>query len=126
MINEQLITHPYFSMVFCDTVRSMIKESPTSFGHSGTWESLELPEGYEKPDKYEFETKLQQNLTNEAFNILRKARNKKLLECDWTQFTNSPLSESKKQAWLDYRQALRDLPANTTDPENPVWPDAPN
>jgi hypothetical protein len=27
---------------------------------------------------------------------------------------------------LDYRQALRDLPANTTDPENPVWPTAPN
>jgi hypothetical protein len=24
-----------------------------------------------------------------------------------------------------HRQALRDLPANTTDPENPVWPEAP-
>jgi hypothetical protein len=23
-------------------------------------------------------------------------------------------------------KALRDLPANTTDPENPVWPEAPN
>lgn len=34
-------------------------------------------------------------------------------------------SEEVKQAWLDYRQALRDLPANTTDPENPVWPEAP-
>jgi len=31
-----------------------------------------------------------------------------------------------KQAWIDYRQALRDLPSNTTDPENPVWPIAPN
>jgi hypothetical protein len=27
-----------------------------------------------------------------------------------------------RQAWLDYRQALRDLPANTEDPANPVWP----
>ena len=35
-----------------------------------------------------------------------------------------PTPESK-QAWLDYRQALRDLPANTTDPLNPVWPEAP-
>ena len=34
-------------------------------------------------------------------------------------------TEEAKQAWLDYRQALRDLPANTTDPENPVWPTAP-
>jgi len=24
--------------------------------------------------------------------------------------------------WMDYRQALRDLPANTTDPANPDWP----
>jgi len=34
-------------------------------------------------------------------------------------------TEEAKQAWLDYRQALRDLPANTTDPENPVWPEMP-
>jgi len=34
-------------------------------------------------------------------------------------------SEAVKQAWLDYRQALRDLPANTTTPENPVWPQPP-
>lgn len=31
-----------------------------------------------------------------------------------------------KQAWLDYRQALRDLPANTEDPVNPVWPTRPD
>ena len=34
-------------------------------------------------------------------------------------------TEEVKQAWLNYRQALRDLPANTTDPENPVWPTPP-
>ena len=31
-----------------------------------------------------------------------------------------------KQAWLDYRQSLRDLPSNTEDPTNPVWPTPPN
>jgi hypothetical protein len=35
-------------------------------------------------------------------------------------------TEEAKQAWLDYRQALRDLPANTTDPSNPAWPVAPD
>ena len=125
MVNEHLITHPYFSIVFCDTVRSMVDDAPPSFGHSGTWESLEFPEGYEKPPKEEFEAKLQENLTNKAFDILRKARNKKLLECDWTQFPNSPLSETKKQEWDTYRQALRNLPANTSDPENPIWPTPP-
>lgn len=125
MVNEHLITHPHFSLVFCETVRSMMLDPPSPFGHSGTWESLEFPEGYEKPPKEEFETKLQENLTNKAFDILRKARNKKLLECDWTQFPNSPLSETNKQEWDTYRQALRDLPANTEDPANPVWPSIP-
>ena len=27
---------------------------------------------------------------------------------------------------LTYRQALRDLPENTTDPINPIWPETPN
>lgn len=125
MVNEHLINHPYFSLVFCETVRSMMDGEPPSFGHSGTWESLEFPEGYEKPSKEEFEAKLQENLTNKAFDVLRKARNKKLLECDWTQFPNSPLSETKKQEWDTYRQTLRDLPANTEDPTNPVWPTPP-
>lgn len=39
---------------------------------------------------------------------------------DWPH----PTPEAR-QAWLDYRQALRDLPANTEDPANPVWPTAP-
>ena len=30
-----------------------------------------------------------------------------------------------RQAWLDYRQTLRDLPSTTEDPANPVWPTAP-
>ena len=31
-----------------------------------------------------------------------------------------------RQAWLDYRQALRDLPSTTEDPANPVWPVRPD
>lgn len=57
---------------------------------------------------------------------MKSKRNDLLLKCDWTQLPNSPLSETKKQEWDTYRQALRDLPANTTDPENPVWPTPPN
>jgi len=56
---------------------------------------------------------------------MKSKRNDLLLKCDWTQLPNSPLSETKKQEWDTYRQALRDLPSNTADPENPVWPEAP-
>lgn len=56
---------------------------------------------------------------------LRFLRNQKLTECDWTQIIDSPLTEEQTIAWQIYRQVLRDLPENTEDPKNPVWPIAP-
>ena len=57
---------------------------------------------------------------------LRENRNQLLDKTDRYATIDYPHpTEEAKQAWLDYRQALRDLPANTTDPENPVWPEAP-
>jgi len=55
----------------------------------------------------------------------RETRNALLAASDWTQTPDSPLSETQQQSWRDYRQALRDLPANTTDPANPTWPTKP-
>jgi|SRR6056300_1223903 len=66
-----------------------------------------------------------QNIIDANFEILRLKRNFELRLSDWINAPDVPMSEEKKQAWLDYRQALRDLPANTEDPENPVWPEAP-
>ena len=58
---------------------------------------------------------------------LRETRNIKLAESDWTQSaTDSTLSSDKKTEWATYRQALRDLPANTTDIANPPWPTKPS
>jgi hypothetical protein len=54
-----------------------------------------------------------------VWKTLRLNRNQKLTECDWTQVADAPVDQ---QAWAEYRQALRDLPENTIDPENPVWP----
>tara|TARA_E500000331_G_scaffold326514_1_gene344691 strand:- start:4511 stop:5038 length:528 start_codon:yes stop_codon:yes gene_type:complete len=58
---------------------------------------------------------------------LRETRDKKLAESDWTQSAiDSTLSSDKKTEWATYRQALRDLPANTTDLANPPWPTKPS
>ena len=62
----------------------------------------------------------------ENFAKLRNERNFNLSECDWTQSTDSPLSDSKKTEWATYRQKLRDLPSNTSDPANPIFPDKPS
>jgi hypothetical protein len=65
--------------------------------------------------------------TEKRWKELRTERNKRIAQMDYLATIDYPHpTEEAKQAWLDYRQALRDLPANTTDPENPVWPVAPN
>jgi len=53
---------------------------------------------------------------------LRAQRDAKLAASDWTQVADAPVD---KAAWATYRQQLRDLPANTADPANPVWPQEP-
>ena len=54
---------------------------------------------------------------------LRRERNRLLAETDWTQSRDVTLSNDAE--WATYRQALRDLPANTEDPANPLWPTKP-
>ena len=58
----------------------------------------------------------------EGMRDLRRIRNLKLQETDYMLLSDtSPMSD----AWKTYRQALRDLPANTKDPANPTWPTKP-
>jgi hypothetical protein len=65
-------------------------------------------------------------ITKVNMQVLRQKRDALLAETDKYVAMDFPHhSPEDKQAWLDYRQALRDLPANTTDPENPVWPTPP-
>ena len=49
---------------------------------------------------------------------LRAKRNQLLAETDHLALSDHVLSAEMTA----YRQALRDLPANTVDPANPVWP----
>ncbi len=55
-----------------------------------------------------------------AMNEIRSKRNALLAECDWRVLPDQPFN----QAWADYREALRDLPA-TVNVENPVYPTKP-
>jgi hypothetical protein len=88
-----------------------------------TWESIKFPEGYEKPPKEEFEAKLQELIDAQPLKELRTKRNTLLAKTDYVATIDYPHpTPEKKQEWLDYRQALRDLPSVTEDPANPVWP----
>lgn len=55
---------------------------------------------------------------------VRDERNAKLVACDWTQLDDTPLSNTEKQSWAVYRQALRDI-TDQADPFAITWPAAP-
>ena len=57
--------------------------------------------------------------------LFRFERNRRLEMSDWAVLPDSPLSDSKIAEWKTYRQALRDLPANTSDFSNPTYPTEP-
>ena len=66
----------------------------------------------------------------QAWSSFRRQRNQLLTETDWVTLkaiddSNDGLGIQLPQVWMDYRQVLRDLPANTVDPANPVWPTKP-
>jgi hypothetical protein len=67
------------------------------------------------------ETELLERNTMQA-NLVRNTRNTKLLESDWTQLSDSPVD---KATWATYRQALRDITAQSGFPWTITWPDAP-
>ena len=56
---------------------------------------------------------------------LRAERDALLVSSDWTQASDSPLTDEVQATWATYRGELRDLPASTEDPDSPSWPTPP-
>jgi hypothetical protein len=56
---------------------------------------------------------------------VKNKRNKLLALCDWTMLSDSPLDSANKAQWIEYRQALRDVPQQGVEPEQVVWPTQP-
>jgi DNA phosphorothioation-dependent restriction protein DptG len=68
-----------------------------------------------KPTLAECEAAWEEILNEAPMKKLREERDKKLLETDKYSITDWPhASEEVKQAWITYRQELRDLPSNST------------
>lgn len=68
------------------------------------------------------DTRTDAEKTADAWSDLRRRRNKRLAETDYLALSDATLSEEMRT----YRQALRDLPDNTSDPANPTWPVKPS
>ena len=73
-------------------------------------------------DKDAYEAKYNELLLAEQWADIRTTRNTLLAETDWMASQDVTMTD----AWKTYRQELRDLPANTSDPANPTYPKKPN
>lgn len=60
-----------------------------------------------------------------TWGTIRAERNQLLTQSDWTQLADAPLTQEQKNAWVVYRQALRDVPSSFFTPEEVVWPEQP-
>lgn len=77
----------------------------------------------EEYNKYQEELRLkreEKERNRDYWQEFRMIRNYKLLSSDWTQIPDAPITEDQKLAWKNYRQQLRDLPENISDPKRLV------
>ena len=73
---------------------------------------------------YSSDIDLEDNISDDIIMIrLRNKRNALMAECDWRMVSDSPFNT---QEWIDYRQALRDLPSNSLNPREAAWPISPD
>ena len=78
-------------------------------------------EDQDRPTDSEINAEVSRLTTVEPLRLLRLERDRLLAETDWWGGTDRTMSDAQTA----YRQALRDLPANTEDPSNVTWPTAP-
>jgi len=84
--------------------------------------AVEYPEKPNYPCYFDFQNGVWVISESKCWAELREKRDRLLSESDWTQIPDAPVD---KDAWAEYRQKLRDLPQNTTDPNNLTWPEKP-
>ena len=85
------------------------------------WEDTNTP----RPTDEELLQKVEQLKAERPLKDLRAERDRRLAAVDWVAVKAFTTSTPVPEAWVTYMQALRDLPATTGDPKNPVWPAVP-
>ncbi len=85
------------------------------------WRVVDKFEANELHTKAEQETAFLQGLEDTAFESLRTERNRLLAETDYFALSDVTMSAEM----TEYRKLLRDLPENTEDVFNPVYPEKP-
>jgi len=86
---------------------TLVEDKITLYDHAET-----------QPTSSEINTELARLKAQQPWNELRAERKRRIAETDYLALSDKTLTDDMKT----YRQELRDLPQNTDDPANPVWP----
>lgn len=113
---------PYFASVRIPTQSESLSDVIEEFSPVALWLSQDTPlqtitEGTtgSRPSAF----------TPTTEDTARAYRNSLLLQTDWTQLKDSPLSAENQNAFAVYRQALRDISRQPDFPNTVVWPEPP-
>lgn len=125
IVNSLLVKH-----IMKEDLEDLGFQSPAQFLEETRWINQEWVDLGAKPSPwYKYADGWRLN-TEAIHKELRLTRNHLLYESDWTQMPDSPLNESTKLAWKNYRQVLRDftqnIPNDLEDPNDYVWPTPPS
>ena len=90
-----------------------------AFGCGDTYDSIEWYSTNTEPlpTEDEVNAKVDELKSAEPFRLLRIERNKRLAECDWVVTKYAEYGYNIPKEWRTYRQALRDLPSISYQPE---------
>ena len=114
-----------------DIHRALVELYPNGAGYmqeGDNYSGLKWFDARPKPTQAEIDAKIAELKAAEPMRLLRQQRDQLLAQTDWWVLPD----RTATQAQLDYRQALRDLPANSS-PEldangqliNVNWPEKP-
>ena len=116
---------PFYLNLVQQTLQQTTRVMPKTFTLNVDYDLIKFEDGYEKPSRDVFYSKYNELLRNIHLETLRKQRNEKLQQSDFSMLPDHRLSRENEEEWKVYRQSLRDIPSTTENPENPVWPERP-
>ena len=95
-----------------DIISALLSLKPgANWTLSGTeYSGLKWMDSGQQPTEQEVKAKIIELDAAEPMRLLRIERNKKIAETDWRMLPDHTPSDD----WINYRQALRDLPASAT------------
>ncbi len=119
---------PIFDPEYAEGNLRILKGSGKHATHYVRLSDLTILEKPEQPSQYHvfnYTTSTWAMSGVKAWEDIRSKRDKLLAACDWTVMPDVPLSDARREAWMAYRQALRDMTAQSN-PLELAWPIPPN